>query len=86
MTKVTVRVVGDSITKNGRAISFLILDTDNEVTNDYLDLPININKTYALNTSLQEIRKDMKASVKTHIKNIEKRITTLVGKELEFNV
>lgn len=88
MTKVTVKVINDAISKNGRHIEISIISTDDSIVNDFLSLPLSINKTYALNTSLQDIKKDMKQEVKALITGAQKRISTdrLVGKELTFNV
>ncbi len=88
MTEVTIKVISDLISKNGRHIGISIISIGDSVINDFLSLPITINKTYALNTSLQDIRKDMKQEVKSLVDSVKKRISTdqLVGKELTFNV
>ena len=88
MTKVTVKVISDTITKVGRHIQLSLINTDDSVVNDYLSLPININKTYANNTSLQEIRKDMKQEIKSLVNSAKATISTnsLVGKEITFTV
>ena len=64
------------------------MSTDDSVVNDFLSLPININKTFANNTSLQDIKKEMKQETKSIIDSVKARISTnrLVGKELTFNV
>ena len=88
MTKVTVKVISDTISKNGRHITLTIISTDDSVVNDFLSLPININKTFANNTSLQDIKKEMKQETKSLIDSAKARISTdrLVGKELTFTV
>ena len=74
MTKVTVKVISDTISKTGRHIQLSLINTDNSVLNDYLSLPININKTYDNSTSLQKIRKDMKQEIKSITTTIKKQI------------
>ena len=88
MTKVTIKVISDSLTDTGRHITIQIIKTDNTVINDYLKLPITINKTYDINESLQNIKKDMKSEIKSLIDSTKNTISTsrLVGKEFTFNV
>lgn len=88
MTKVKVKVEHDNITKHGRQIGIILLETDNEVINAFLKIPHTINKTYSISTTLREIRKDMKEEIKSLVDSAEKIISTnkLVGKELTFNV
>jgi len=88
MTKVTINVISDNISKTGRQIAISIIKTDDSVLNDFLQLPYNINKTYDVNESLQNIRKDMKSEIKSLVNSTKKTISTnrLVGKELTFTV
>ena len=88
MTKVRAKVISDSVTSSGRHVIIQIIKTDNTVINDYLKLPITINKTYDINESLQNIKKDMKSEIKSLIDSTKNTISTnrLVGKELIFNV
>ena len=88
MTRITVKVISDSLTSAGRHVTIQIIKTDNTVINDYLKLPITINKTYDINESLQNIKKDMKSEIKSLIDSTKNTISTnrLVGKELTFNV
>ena len=88
MTKVRAKVISDSVTDTGRHITIQVISTDNTVINDYLKLPITINKTYDINESLQNIKKDMKSEIKSLIDSTKNTISTnrLVGKELTFNV
>ena len=86
MTKVTVKVTSDTISKTGRHISISLLDTDDSVVNDYLSLPININKTYANNISLQNIRKEMKFILITEGNSeIEMDVDKSLEVEVEIN-
>ena len=88
MTRVTVKVISDSISKSGRHISISFIKTDNDVMNDFLQLPQTINKTYTVNESLQNIKIDMKNEIKSLVDSAKKTISTnkLVGKEITFNV
>jgi len=88
MTKVTVSVISDNISKTGRHISVSIIKTDDSVVNDFLQLPHTINKTYTVNESLRNIKQDMKAEIRSLVNSAKNTISTnrLVGKELTFNV
>lgn len=88
MTRVTVKVIHDNITKHGRQIGIKFIKTDDTIVNDFLQLPITINKTYAINTSLRNIKQDMKNEIKSAIDSAKKTISTnrLVGKEITFDV
>ena len=87
MVKINAKVTLDAVSLKGRVIGVRV-ETDDEFVNQVLGLPSVIQKTYAINASAQEVRKDMKRTIKDLIRNAKQRLKdeTLMGKEMEINI
>jgi len=88
MTKVTTKLHNDVISKHGRHVNIQIVDTDDELLNNFLKLPKTINKRFEPNTSIEVIMATLESEVEAVINSAKNNISTnkMVGKELIFNV
>jgi len=87
MVKVKAKVVLDANSPSGRVIGIRI-ETDSEFINQTLGLPDVIKKTYPINATAAQIKKDFKSIVIGLIASAKNRIKeqSLFGKELEIIV
>jgi len=86
--KVETIVTADNYSKKERSITIKIISTNNEIIDDYLDLPRQITKSFPKNTSPEDIKSDIKLEISSLIDSIKDKIKNngLQGKTITFNV
>jgi len=87
MVKISAKVTTDAVSLKGRVIGVRV-DTDDPFINQVIGLPKVIQKTYPISISAQDIRKDMRETIKDLIKGAKKRLKddSLFGKEMEIEI
>ena len=86
--KIETVVIADNYSRNERSISIKIVTTNNELLNDYLNLPRVITKSFPKNTSPEDIKNDIKQEISSLIDAIKDKIKDngLQGKTIIFNI
>ena len=72
-TKVKIRVVKDSISKNGRMVT-LSVTTNNQDVNNTLGSPFEFTKTYPLNIKLGKLKQALRAEISSTVNSAKQRI------------
>jgi len=88
MTKVTTKISNDVISKHGRHVNIQIISTDDELLNNFMQLPKNINKKFTPSTSIEDIMTELQIAVKSVVDNAKNNMSAnkIVGKEITFDV
>ena len=87
MVKINAKVVLDANSPKGRMIGIRV-ETDDDFLNQTIGLPSVIQKTYPINATANQIRIDMKQTIKDLIRSVNRRLKdeSLLGKEMEINI
>jgi len=83
MVKVKAKVVLDANSPKGRVIGVRI-ETDDEFINQTLGLPTVIQKTYPINATGQEIRRDFKSNIVGLVNSAKNRLKEQSLRDREF--